>query len=209
MAYSKINYESFSPYRIERIDGSDIKKIVWDKTMSDTNMPFDVYIVPAEEEWKWGELVRKQSTLQTFNCVYLLWGHDSIYAGKSIDGDRILGHIAYEVEFDFDFQMLFVPNNDNPDTMTSWTSDLMTCIEALMIDRLMENSAFCKNKIAGKDIATTQRDFNNNADGKEFAVNIVELIFDAFHDITYCSYLIPKPPHKLEDCGDEWVDIDR
>lgn len=231
MAYSKINYKTFSPYKIERIDGSGIKKIVWDKIVSQeeienfiphltdertkiliqktTSMPFDVYIVPAEEVWRWGEFVKKQSTLkQIFNCVYLLWGHDFIYAGKSVNGDRILGHIADETKADFDFQMLFVPNNENPYTMTNWTSDFMSYIETLMIGRLMENNAFCKNKIAGKNITKSQRDLNLNADKEEFADNIVELIFDAFLDITYCSYLVPKRLRQISPEQEGYQSLD-
>lgn len=236
MAYSRINYKEFSSYKMKRIEGSSIKKVVWDKIVSQekienfiphltderteiliqktTNMPFDVYIIPAIEVWKWGEYVRKQNRLkQIFNCVYLLWGHDFIYVGKSTNGDRILGHINDDAESDFDFQMLFVPNNDNPHTMTNWTSDFMSYIEALMIDRLMENNTFCKNKIAGKEITKSQRDLNLNADKEEFADNIVDLIFDVFNDLTYCSYLIPE--HKSIDYDSanadsyEEVDIDR
>lgn len=227
MAYSRISYKDFSPYKMERVGRSGIKKIVWDKIVSQeeienfiphltdertkiliqktTSMPFDVYIVPANEVWKWGEFIREQSGLkQIFNCVYLLWGHDFIYAGKSVNGDRILGHIADEAKSDFDFQMLFVPNNDNPYTMTNWTSDFMSYIEALMIGRLMDNNTFCKNKIAGKNITKSQRDLNLNADKEEFADNIVELIFDVFLDVTYCSYLVPELPRQTlseqEDC---------
>lgn len=211
MAYTAINFGEFAPYKVERVAGSGIKKITWDKIASqDVSMPFDVYIVPAEEGWGWGDYVRSQKHLQElFNSVYLLWGHDVIYAGKSVDGDRILGHIADEVEFDFDFQMLFVPNIDYPDIMTNWTSDFMAYIEALMIGKLKENSAFCKNKIAEENITKKQRDFNLNAEEVEFADNIVELIFDAFLDVTYCSYLVPKPLHKHMVCVDEPVDIDR
>lgn len=226
MAYSRINYNEFAPYKMERIEGSSIKKVVWNKIVSQekienfiphltderteiliqktTNMPFDVYIIPVIDVWKWGEYVRKQNRLkQIFNCVYLLWGHDFIYAGKSTNGDRILGHINDDAESDFDFQMLFVPNNDNPYTMTNWTSDFMSYIEALMIDRLMENNTFCKNKIAGKNITKNQRDLNLNADKEEFADNIVDLIFDAFNDLTYCSYLIPEHKSIDYDCADD------
>lgn len=246
MAYTRINYKEFAPYRIERIDGSDIKKLIWDKIVSQeeiesfmphltdertkiliqktTCMPFDVYIVPASDVWKWSEFIRKQNALkQIFNCVYLLWGHDYIYAGKSVNGDRILGHIANEAKSGFDYQMLFVPNNDNPHTMTNWTSDFMSYLEALIIGRLMDDNTFCKNKIAGKNITKSQRDLNLNADKEEFADNIVELIFDAFLDVTYNSYLIPEHTRlalsgqeesKPVDAGDEgmmkfWNDIIR
>lgn len=215
MAYSRIEYKEFAPYKMERILGSSIKKIVWDKIVSQeeienfiphltdertkvyiqktTCMPFDVYIVPATEVWKWGEYIRKQSGLkQIFNCVYLLFGHDFIYAGKSVNGDRILGHIADETKSDFDYQMLFVPNNDNPYTMTNWTSDFMSYLESIMIGKYMKGNPFAQNKIAGKDETKSQRDLNLNADKEDFADNVVELIFDVFCDLTYCSYLVPK-----------------
>lgn len=243
MAYNRISYSDFAPYKMERVAGRGIKKVVWDKIVSleelenfsplltdertkvliqkTTSMPFDVYIVPATEVLKWGEYIRKQSNLkQIFNCVYLIWGHDFIYAGKSVNGDRILGHIADEAMSGFDFQMLFVPNNDNPYTMTNWTSDFMAYLESIMIKKIMTNSTFCKNKIAGKNITKSQRDLNLNADKEEFADNIVDLIFEAFNDLTYCSYLVPeraligfgREDDKAVDTGDEgmlkyWNDI--
>lgn len=215
MAYSRINYKDFAPYKMERVAGHGIKKIVWDKIVSQeeienfsshltdertkvfiqktTSMPFDVYIVPATESWAWCDYIRKQSGLkQIFNCVYLLWGHDFIYAGKSVNGDRILGHIADETKSDFDFQMLFVPNNDNPYTMTNWTSDFMSYLESVVIGKIMTNNPFCQNRIAGKDITKSQRDLNLNADKEDFADNVAELIFETFNDLTYCSYLVPE-----------------
>ena len=54
MAYTAINFGEFAPYKVERVAGSGIKKITWDKIASqDTKMPFDVYIVPAKEAWAW------------------------------------------------------------------------------------------------------------------------------------------------------------
>lgn len=233
MSYFRINYSEFAPYKMERVAGDGIKKIVWDKIVTEeevenltpymtdertriliqktTCMPFDVYIVPATQAWKWGEYVRKQSRLSMIhNCVYLLFGHDFIYAGKSVNGDRILGHIADESKSAFDFQMLFIPNNDNPYTMQNWTSDFMSFLESLMIKRIKEDNPFCQNKIAGKDITKSQRDLNLNADKEDFATNIVDLIFDAFIDLTYCSYLVPerKTTEYVEDTERDTLDGD-
>lgn len=212
MAYIAINYDEFAPYKVERVAGSGIKKIIWDKIASqDVSMPFDVYIVPAEEGWGWGDYVRSQKHLQElFNCVYLLWGHDVIYAGKSIDGDRILGHIADEVEFDFDFQMLFVPNNENPATMTNWTSDFMAYLESELIDRIRTNNPYCHNVIVERNVEKSKRDLNQNADKKDRATNIIDLIVEVFKDISYCGYLLPqeKKTHPFDNDPEE-VDIER
>ena len=227
MSYFRINYSDFAPYKMERVAGTGIKKVVWDKITSEeeienlipymtdertriliqktTSMPFDVYIVPATQAWKWGEYIRRQSSMSLIrNCVYLLFGHDFIYAGKSTNGDRILGHIEDESKSGFDFQMLFIPNNDNPCTMTNWTSDFMSLLESLMIERIKENNPFCQNKIAGKDIIKSQHDLNLNADKEEFANNIIDLMFDAFNDLTYCSYLVPgrKATEYIADAED-------
>lgn len=208
MAYIAINYGEFAPCKVERVAGSGIKKITWDKIASqDASMPFDVYIVPTEEGWNWGDYVRSQKHLQQlFNCVYLLWGNDFIYAGKSIDGDRILGHIEYDDTSDFDYQMLFVPNNDNPSTKAYWTSDFMACLESDLIDRIRTNNPYCQNVIVEK----SKRDLNQNADEEDFATNIINLMVDVFKDISYCGYLLPgeKKTQPLDNDPEE-VDIER
>lgn len=207
-----INYGEFAPYRVERVAGSGIKKITWDKIASqDTSMPFDVYIVQTEDQWKWGDYVRSQKHLQElFNCVYLLWGHDFIYAGKSIDGDRILGHIEYDDTSDYDYQMMFVPNNDNPTTKAYWTRDFMAYLESELIDRIKVNNPYCQNVIAGKNVEKNKRDLNQNADKEDFATNIINLMVEVFKDISYCSYLLPGEKKTLPlDNDPEEVDIER
>ncbi len=215
MAYLTINYCEFAPYKVERVAGHGVKRITWNNIVSQREidsflphfndertkvilqtqicMPFSVYIIPADEARLWGDYIRTQKQLQQiFNCVYLLWGHDFIYAGKSVNGDRILGHIADESKFDFDYQMLFVPNNENPATMTNWTSDFMAYLESELIDRIRNNNPYCQNAIAGKNVEKCQRDLNLNADKEDFAANIVDLIVAVFKDLTYCGYLLPE-----------------
>lgn len=212
MAYVAINYDEFAPYKVDRVAGNGIKKITWDKIASqDTKMPFDVYIVPAKEAWAWGDYVRSQKHLQElFNCVYLLWGHDFIYAGKSIDGDRILGHIEYDDTSDYDYQMLFVPNNDNPSTKAYWTSDFMAYLESELIDRIRTNNPYCQNVIVEGKVEKSKRDLNQNADKVVFATNIIDLIIEVFKDISYCCYLLPqeKKTQPLDNDPEE-VDIER
>ena len=212
MAYTAINFGEFAPYKVERVAGSGIKKITWDKISSqDVSMPFDVYIVPAEEGWGWGDYVRNQKHLQElFNCVYLLWGHDFIYAGRSIDGDRILGHIEYDDISDYDYQMLFVPNNDNPSTKAYWTSDFMAYLESELIDRIRTNNPYCQNVIVERKVEKSKRDLNQNADKVVFATNIIDLIVEVFKDISYCGYLLPqeKKTQPLDNYPEE-VDIER
>lgn len=194
MAYIAINYSELAPYKVDRVAGRGIKKITWNKIASqDTNMPFDVYIVPVGDGWAWGDYVRSRKRLQQlFNCVYLLWGRDFIYTGKSIDGDRILGHIEYDETSDYDYQMLFVPNNDNPATKAYWTSDFMAYLESELIDRIKANNPYCKNATAGKNIEKSMRDLKLNADKEDFAANIIGLIVEVFMDISYCGYLLPE-----------------
>lgn len=212
MAYIAVNYGELAPYKVERVAGNGIKKITWDKIASqDTKMPFDVYIVPAKEAWAWGDYVRSQKHLQElFNCVYLLWGHDFIYAGKSIDGDRILGHIDYDDTFDFDYQMLFVPNSDNPATKAYRTSDFMAYLESELIDRIKTNNPYCQNVIVERNVEKSKRDMNQNADKKDFATNIIDLMVEVFKDISYCGYLLPgeKKTQPLDNDPEE-VDIER
>lgn len=212
MAYTAINFGEFAPYKVERVAGSGIKKITWDKISSlNTSMPFDVYIVPAEEGWGWGDYVRSQKHLQElFNSVYLLWGHDFIYAGKSIDGDRILGHIEYDDTSDYDYQMLFVPNNENPATKAYWTSDFMAYLESELIDRIRTNNPYCQNVIVERKVEKSKRDLNQNADKVVFATNIIDLIVEVFKDISYCGYLLPgeKKTQPLDNDPEE-VDIER
>ena len=212
MAYTAINFGEFAPYKVERVARSGIKKITWDKIASqDVSMPFDVYIVPAEEGWGWGDYVRSQKHLQElFNCVYLLWGHDFIYAGKSIDGDRILGHIDYDDTSDFDYQMLFVPNSDNPATKAYRTSDFMAYLESELIDRIKTNNPYCQNVIVERNVEKSKRDMNQNADKKDFATNIIDLMVEVFKDISYCGYLLPgeKKTQPLDNDPEE-VDIER
>ena len=219
MAYTAIKYNEFAPYKVERIGGRGVKKITWDNIVSQREvdsflphlndertkvilqtqicMPFNVYIIPAREAWVWWEYVKSQKQLQQiFNCVYLLWGHDFIYAGKSVNGDRILGHIADEV--DFDYQMLFVPNNENATTMTNWTSDFMAYLESELISRIRNNNSFCKNAISGKDVSKSRRDLNLNADKEDFAANIIDLIVEVFNDLSYCGYLLPEEKEPLQ-----------
>ena len=217
MAYSVIDYSDFAPYTVERVAGHGIKKITWNKIVSQreidsflphlndertkvilqtqTCMPFDVYIIPANEARSWVDYIKTQKSLQQiFNCVYLLWGHDFIYAGKSVNGDRILGHIADETKSGFEYQVLFAPNNENPSTMTNWTSDFMSYLEAALIDRINDNgnNVFCRNAIAGKTLLKSQRDLNLNADKESFAANVIDLIIEAFIDISYGNYLVPE-----------------
>lgn len=236
MAYMTINYSEFAPYKVERVAGRGIKKITWENIVSQRevdsflqyfndertkvilqtqiSMPFDVYIVPAEEAWGWGDYVRKQKHLQQiFNCVYLLWGRDFIYAGKSVNGDRILGHIGDETKSSFDYQMLFVPNNENPATMTNWTSDFMAYLESELIDRIKANNPYCQNVIAGKNVEKSQRDLNLNADKEDFASNIIDLIVEVFKDLSYSGYLLPEEKEPLpfgnepEDSDDSMLDF--
>lgn len=210
MAYMAINYGEFTPYKVERVAGSGVKKFTWDKIASrDTCMPFDVYIVPAEEAWAWGDYVRSHLQ-ELFNCVYLLWGHDFIYAGKSIDGDRILGHIEYDDTSDYDYQMLFVPNSENPATMTNWTSDFMAYLESELIDRISTNNPYCHNVIVERNVEKCKRDLNQNADKKNRATNIIDLIVEVFKDISYCGYLFPgEKKTQPFDNDPEEVDIER
>ncbi|MBQ0057126.1 MAG: DUF4268 domain-containing protein [Bacteroidales bacterium] len=220
MAYTAVNYREFAPYKVERVAGYGVKKITWDNIVTQREvdsfqsrlidertkvilqtqicMPFDVYIIPAEEAWCWSEYVRSQKQLQQiFNCVYLLWGHDFICAGKSVNGDIILGQIEDESKIGFDYQMLFVPNNDNPATMANWTSDFMAYLESELIDRIKADNQYCQNAIAGKNVQKSQRDLNLNADKEEFAANIIDLIVEVFKDLSYCSYLIPEEKEPL------------
>lgn len=173
MAYQRINYYDFAPYSIERVAGRGVKKVTWDNIVAQhevdsfgthlmderkkvliqttTSMPFNVYIVPASEVHLWNDYIRNQQSLrQIFNCVYLLWGHDFICAGKSVNSDPILGLVADETNDVFDYQMLFVPNNENPSTMMNWTSDFMAYLESLLIDRIKEGNPYCKDAISGK-----------------------------------------------------------
>lgn len=215
MAYTKVNYCDFQPYKVECVAEKKIKKIVWDKSVSQkeidsffphltdartkvliqttTCMPFDVYLIPRYDSWAWWEYVRSQKNLSSiFNCVYLLFGHDFIYAGKSVNGDRILGHVEDDDKDGFEYQMIFVPNNENAFTMSNWTSEFMAYLETLMIERLQkESNPYCQNRINGKSHEKCQRDLNLNEDKEAFATNVVELIFAAFEDLTCCSYLIP------------------
>lgn len=198
MAYLNINYYDFAPYAVERVAGRGIKKIVWDKIIlqTQTNMPFDVYIIPATEARRWVDYLKSQTSLrQIFNCVYLLWGHDFIYAGKSVNGDPFLGQISDETaESIYEYQMLFAPNNENPSTMMNWTSDFMSYLEASLIDRITDNgnNGFCKNAVAGKNLLNSRRDLNLNADKEDFAANVIDLIIEAFNDISYAGYLVPE-----------------
>ena len=220
MSYTTINYSQFASYKVERVAGQGVKKIIWDNIVNQREidtflphlndertkvilqtqicMPFDVYIIPAEEAWCWVEYVKSEKQLQQiFNCIYLLWGHDFIYAGKSVNGDRILGHITDDSKRDFDYQMLFVPNNDNAATMTNWTSDFMSYLESELIDRIRTNNPYCQNAIAGKSIEKSRRDLNLNADKEDFAANIIDLIVDVFNDLSYCRYLVPEEKEPL------------
>ncbi len=220
MAYTTINYSDFAPYKVERVAGRGVNKIVWDSIVSECEidsllphlndertkvvlkthicMPFDVYVIPAREARLWGDYIRTQKQLQQiFNCVYLLWGHDFVYAGKSINGDRILGHIADEAKSGFDYQMLFVPNNENPATMTNWTSDFMAYLESELIDRIKVDNPYCQNVIAGKNSVKSQRDLNLNADKEDFASNVIDLIVEVFKDLSYCGYLLPEETEPL------------
>lgn len=45
------------------------------------------------------------------------------------------------------------------------------------------------------------RDLNLNEDKEAFAENVVDLIFDAFQDVTYCTYLVPR--EECEGCVNE------
>lgn len=230
MAYISIDYNSFAPYSVERVAGHGVKKIVWNKIVSQreidgfyphindertkvflqtqTCMPFDVYIVPANEAYRWCEYIKTQKSLQQiYNCVYLLWGHDFIYAGKSVNGDRILGHIDNDTKSGFDYQMLFAPNNENHSTMTNWTSDFMAYLESELINRIRENNPYCKNVIAGKDANKSRRDLNMNVDKEDFASNVIDLIIAVFKDISYSSYLLPEEKEPLI-LGEETNDAD-
>ena len=214
MKYSRINFFDFGPYNMERVARRGVKKFSWPNVVTENEienfsahlydertkviiqstlcMPFTVYVIPATEAYKWVDYVMENEQLsQIYNCVYLLYGHDFIYAGKSVNGDRILGHVNDEAKSGFEYQMLFVPNNENPSTRTNWTSDFMAYLESLMIERI-KDSQYCKNEISGKSKEKNQRDLNLNEDKESFAENVVDLIFDVFADITYANYLLPE-----------------
>ena len=216
MTYTQLNYNEFGSYKVERVGTLSVKKFTWNKQVTreelntllphfhddrtkvfletTTAMPFSVYLIPYSEASLWWNYLKTQQELsKLFNCVYLLFGHDYIYAGKSTNGDRILGHIADEAKDGFEYQMLFVPNNDNANTWTNWTSDFMNYLESLLIERIgFGNNPYCKNAIHGKSRTKNVKALNMNETKEQFAENVINLMIDAFADITCSSYLIPN-----------------
>ena len=213
MIYKRISYADFAPYRISKIKGSEIKIIEWErqkkeicidelgpflhdenttiKVISEIVMPFDVYIIPRDNVAQWTTFLNNSNT-KISNSVYILFGHDFIYAGKAINGSRILDHEKDPEKINFEYQMLFVPNYSNSNSNYYWVSAFMDYLESILIDRL-SISKYCKNKASGKSAEKNARDLNLQDENKSlFAENIIDLMLLAFVDITCHRYLLPQ-----------------
>ncbi len=152
-------------------------------------LPFDMYYIPRSFSNKFATSYKNK----VGNAVYILSGNGKRYCGKAMNGDRIKNHNKDKEKGDWQYQLLFVPNNNHTGAQKYWNISFMDLLETKLIEGFKEyfdlDSEDLMNKVNGITKEKAMKNLNFYEDYEDFANIVVEYIIKAYVNFSKDNFL--------------------